>query len=185
MLYEDKYLVFPDQATQLQYYDMSDPEDPVNQFSQLNWDIIGTIYEPTGETQTDDEGNETPVMAPVEGWHVNITYHFLADFPTELEQYVIDMPETPYRIRPVKELTEKRRKNLSVSRLQADKMLRLLGIKEDVDAWIGTQEESTKAAYNLAYRFERNDQIFKDVKTAFGWSDLDLDKLFSRSKDLD
>lgn len=35
-------------------------------------DVVGTIYEPTGEALTDDEGVAYPEMAPVDGWHVNI-----------------------------------------------------------------------------------------------------------------
>ena len=35
-------------------------------------DLVGTIYEPTGNTLTDDEGNEYPEMAPIDGYHVNV-----------------------------------------------------------------------------------------------------------------
>lgn len=35
-------------------------------------DVVGTIHEPTGTMLTDDEGNEYPEMAPVDGWHINI-----------------------------------------------------------------------------------------------------------------
>ena len=35
-------------------------------------DVVGTIQEPTGTMLTDDEGNEYPEMAPVDGWHVNM-----------------------------------------------------------------------------------------------------------------
>jgi len=35
-------------------------------------DLVGTIYEPTGNTLTDDEGNEYPETAPIDGWHVNV-----------------------------------------------------------------------------------------------------------------
>jgi len=35
-------------------------------------DIVGVIYEPTGVTLTDDEGNEYPATAPLDGWHLNI-----------------------------------------------------------------------------------------------------------------
>ena len=35
-------------------------------------DLVGVIYEPTGETLTDDEGNEWPETAPLDGWHLNI-----------------------------------------------------------------------------------------------------------------
>jgi len=35
-------------------------------------DVVGTLHEPTGTMLTDDEGNEYPEMAPVDGWHINI-----------------------------------------------------------------------------------------------------------------
>jgi hypothetical protein len=35
-------------------------------------DLVGVIYEPTGVTLTDDEGNEYPATAPLDGWHLNI-----------------------------------------------------------------------------------------------------------------
>ncbi|MGE6120022.1 hypothetical protein ACPCT8_12805 [Aeromonas media] len=34
-------------------------------------DVIGTIYQPTGETSLVD-GQEVPVTAPVSGYHVNV-----------------------------------------------------------------------------------------------------------------
>ena len=35
-------------------------------------DLVGVIYEPTGETLTDAEGNEYPATAPLDGYHLNI-----------------------------------------------------------------------------------------------------------------
>ena len=35
-------------------------------------DLVGVIYAPTGNTLTDDEGNEYPEQAPIDGWHVNV-----------------------------------------------------------------------------------------------------------------
>jgi len=35
-------------------------------------DLVGTIYEPTGEMLTDAEGFEYPEMAPLDGYHVNV-----------------------------------------------------------------------------------------------------------------
>lgn len=35
-------------------------------------DVVGVIHEPTGNMLTDDEGNEYPETAPVDGWHVNV-----------------------------------------------------------------------------------------------------------------
>lgn len=37
-----------------------------------SFDIVGLIYEATGVTLTDAEGNEYPEMAPIPGWHVNL-----------------------------------------------------------------------------------------------------------------
>lgn len=35
-------------------------------------DLVGTIYESTGNMLTDDEGNEYPEQAPIDGYHVNV-----------------------------------------------------------------------------------------------------------------
>jgi len=35
-------------------------------------DIVGVIHKPTGNMLTDDDGNEYPEMAALDGWHVNI-----------------------------------------------------------------------------------------------------------------
>lgn len=35
-------------------------------------DIVGLIYDPTGNVLTDAEGFEYPEMAPLDGWHINI-----------------------------------------------------------------------------------------------------------------
>ena len=35
-------------------------------------DVVGVLHEPTGTMLTDDEGNEYPETAPVDGWHVNV-----------------------------------------------------------------------------------------------------------------
>ena len=34
-------------------------------------DIVGVIYEPTGQILVDSDGNEYPETAPVDGWHIN------------------------------------------------------------------------------------------------------------------
>ena len=55
-------------------------------------DVIGTIYQPTGIMLTDDEGNEYPEVAPIDGFHANIkTDKVLEGLPT------IEAPTTPYR----------------------------------------------------------------------------------------
>lgn len=55
-------------------------------------DMIGTIYQTSGNTLTDDEGNEYPEMIAIDGFHANIkTDKVVTGLPT------IDAPQTPYR----------------------------------------------------------------------------------------
>ena len=64
-------------------------------------DIVGTIHEPTGNTLTDDEGNEYPEMAPLDGWHINIRIMGDArrDDVEALSAYFVDPePVTPSRV---------------------------------------------------------------------------------------
>lgn len=56
-----------------------------------NISTIGIIYKPTGET--DAEGN--PVMAALDGWHVNV--RVVSEDPTPLEQYAV-VPTLPVRV---------------------------------------------------------------------------------------
>ena len=58
-------------------------------------DVIGTIYQPTGETTLVD-GQEVPVTAPVSGYHVNVrtTSDELAAALGALRTY----PVTPVRV---------------------------------------------------------------------------------------
>ena len=59
-----------------------------------NTDIIGVIYRPTGNTLTDEEGNEYPEQAALEGFHANVR----AAAPIEeLEPYRV-YPNSPVRV---------------------------------------------------------------------------------------
>ena len=64
-------------------------------------DEVGTIYAPTGNTLTDDDGNEYPEIAPVTGYHLNLRkMRDEADsIITILEDadLTIDPPATPHR----------------------------------------------------------------------------------------
>jgi hypothetical protein len=57
-----------------------------------NIDIIGTIYRPTGEVEM-AEDMEVPVMAAVDGYHVNVRNYSEAP---ELDAYVV-VPTNQYR----------------------------------------------------------------------------------------
>ena len=56
-------------------------------------DPVGVIHKPTGVMLQDADGNEYPEMAPVDGWHVN-----LSDSVPELAVFEIDPPDTPSRV---------------------------------------------------------------------------------------
>ena len=58
-----------------------------------NIDVIGTIYRPTGAVETVD-GMEVPVMAALDGFHVNIRHS--AEVP-ELDAYAVT-PTNPRRV---------------------------------------------------------------------------------------
>ena len=103
----DKYLRFEsaEQAQSVLYtqvavaWDNTDPENPVaTEFESRpnfqNIDIIGTIYEPTGEMLMGEDG-EYPEMAPIEGWHVNV--RLAGEDPTSLEPYAVEV-NSPVRI---------------------------------------------------------------------------------------
>ena len=106
----DKYLSFPDEATakSVLYREEAIAWEPTTEIDQepvatewvtlpnyRNIDTIGTIYKPTGETETVD-GMETPVMAPIDGWHVNVRLVGDED-ASALESYEVT-PATPMRV---------------------------------------------------------------------------------------
>lgn len=59
-----------------------------------NIDIIGDIYRPTGET-TILEGEQTPVLEKLDGYHVNIR---VIDEDVSLLQKYIVVPKAPIRV---------------------------------------------------------------------------------------
>ena len=72
-----------------------DPESGELYHQDAALDVIGTIYQPPGETTLVD-GQEVPVTAPVSGYHVNVrtTSDELATALDALRTY----PVTPVRV---------------------------------------------------------------------------------------
>ena len=93
MTYNDYYLKFDTEAEQKAFYD---PEENINLFPQLSWDVIGIMHEKTGTMLTDSEGMQYPETTPVPGWHVNIRSK--ETLPIEFESFKIDTPATPGRV---------------------------------------------------------------------------------------
>jgi len=62
--------------------------------------VVGTLHEPTGTMLTDEEGNEYPEMAPIDGWHINI--RLVGDAVRETVEALDEThgvtPETPMRV---------------------------------------------------------------------------------------
>ena len=65
-------------------------------------DVIGVMRKPTGNMLTDDEGNEYPEQAPIDGWHVNVKLHGeseeLRNLVEELDATNGANPATPDRV---------------------------------------------------------------------------------------
>ena len=63
-------------------------------------DVVGTLYETTGATLTDEDGMEYPEMQAMTGWHVNI--RLVGDAVRETVEALDTShgvtPETPIRI---------------------------------------------------------------------------------------
>jgi hypothetical protein len=74
---------------------ISRDEDDNDVIMATNWvrvDEIGSIYAPTGNTLTDDEGNSYPEMAAVPGYHANLRK--LSDKADTLIQHLEDGGDT-------------------------------------------------------------------------------------------
>ena len=69
-----------------------DPHFPHNMKGQgFDIMVIGVISKPTGETEQDADGNGVPVMAALDGWHVDV---LTAGVPECLEAYLVE-PKNP------------------------------------------------------------------------------------------
>ena len=66
---KDYYLKFDDQAQAESI--LFDVQNGVQMNKFRNTDVIGIIYNPTGN-QIIIDGVEMPEMAPIPGWHVNV-----------------------------------------------------------------------------------------------------------------
>lgn len=176
-------------------------------------DIIGTIYEPTGNTLTDSEGNEYPELQATEGYHVN----FAEDVP-ELAAYKVDpQPATPYRVyagnvQPVayvfsgesewnlvKAQFSDSEGNLNltpppprppakVTMRQARLALSAAGILPNVDAAINALEEPQRTVARIEWDYsqevERDRELVNVLGPALGLTDEQLDELFREAEKL-
>ena len=89
------------QKIYLKFEDVSEFETIINTTDYNNVDDDKTfIHWPdmakeTGETATDSNGNEYPVMVAVPGYHVDMYIEDELDIPSELTPYVVPTPDNP------------------------------------------------------------------------------------------
>lgn len=92
-------------------------------------DVVGAIYRPTGEMQSSPDG-DVPVMAPVQGWHIN-----LSERVPELQPYEIEPPATPDRVFAGSDVVQQPRIPAEVARWQAKLALMQKVNGEGVSLW--------------------------------------------------
>lgn len=80
-------------------------------------DVVGVIFRPTGEVLQTEDG-EIPVLAPLPGWHIN-----LSEPVPELAQFEIEAPATPTRVFAGSGAVEVQRVPAEVARWQAKLVL--------------------------------------------------------------
>ena len=90
-----KFLKFHSESEAIAAFAQWAPEGAVfpSYIGTVAVDPVGVIHKPTGAMLQDSDGNEYPEMAPVDGWHVN-----LSDGVAELAAFEIDPPATPARV---------------------------------------------------------------------------------------
>jgi hypothetical protein len=101
----DKYLSFTDEAQAKAVLcrtegaqEATETNEAVEGYEMPNYaniDTIGVIYKPTGETMEQD-GMTVPVMASIDGWHVNVRLVNGEDAET-LQPFEVT-PTTPMRV---------------------------------------------------------------------------------------
>jgi len=84
--------------------EFNEPDGETQEFWSLegaDFDEVGTIYKNTGETTTDDEGNEIPIFEKIDGFHLNVlcrTPEIANKIKEKLDEDNIITPSTPYRV---------------------------------------------------------------------------------------
>ena len=90
-----KFLKFQSEAAAIEAFAQWATEDaPIPVYiGTVAVDVVGVIHKPTGDTLTDSDGNSYPEMAPIPGWHIN-----LSGSVPGLAAFEIDPPTTPARV---------------------------------------------------------------------------------------
>lgn len=140
-------------------------------------DVVGTIYRATGSVNNTPDG-DVPEMAPVPGWHINLSEHI-----PELKPYEIDAPATPDRVFAGGQVVESPRVPSKVTRRQARQALALAGlfaaVQPAIDAIPDPQRRQlAQIEWDDSQDFERERPLLIELGHAIGLDDAGIDELF-------
>ncbi|WP_253279353.1 hypothetical protein [Comamonas testosteroni] len=146
-------------------------------------DVVGVIQRPTGEMLDTPDGL-VPVLAPVPGYHINLSERI-----PELQQYEIEPPENPDRVFAGSDVTPPLRVPSEVARWQAKLALmhqvdgqgvslwdRLLQLRESLTDT--EQQTMLDAAMNEVLNWKRNSPTVLWAAEQLGLTAEQVDKRF-------
>lgn len=143
-------------------------------------DVVGTVLRPTGATEETENG-PVPVLAPIPGWHVN-----LSDVVPELKPYEIEPPASPDRVFAGAWLPSAPHVPLKVTRRQARQALLLEGLFDLVQPAINAipdpvQRQMAQIEWDDSQDFERDRPLLIQIGYSIGLDDAGLDALFIKA----
>lgn len=143
-------------------------------------DVVGVVMRPTGGT-VQTEAGPVPELAPIPGWHVN-----LSDGVAELQQYEIEPPASPDRVFAGAWPPSAPQVPLKVTRRQARQALLFEGLFDLVQPAISAipdpvQRQLAQIEWDDSQDFERHRPLLIQIGYAIGLNDSGLDALFIRA----
>lgn len=143
-------------------------------------DVVGVVMRPTGGTIQTETG-PVPELAPIPGWHVN-----LSDAVPELEAYEIEPPASPDRVFAGAWPPSVPQVPLKVTRRQARQALLLEGLFDLVQPAISAipdpvQRQMAQIEWDDSQDFERHRPLLIQIGYSIGLDDAGLDALFIRA----
>lgn len=146
-------------------------------------DVVGVIQRPTGEMLDSPDG-PVPVLAPVTGYHINLSERI-----PELQQYEIEPPENPERVFAGSDAIQPLRVPVEVARWQAKLALMHQVDEQGVSLWDrlqqlresltdAGQQTMLDAAMNEVLNWKRNSPTVLLAAEQLGLSAQQVDELF-------
>lgn len=140
-------------------------------------DVVGVVMRPTGGTIQTETG-PLPELAPIPGWHVN-----LSDAVPELEPFEIEPPTSPDRVFAGAWPPSAPHVPLKVTRRQARQALAMAGLLSRVQPAIDAipdplQRQIAQIEWDDSQDFERDRPLLIQLGHAIGLDDAGIDAMF-------